>query len=762
EEYIEYVSDEEEVETITTIGAKETIQGSTEHVTVVHQSETTVSQPAYNQTDRFTETTTTLISEPKTIKSSSWFRTLATGAGVAAVGALIQVDGVWKRTLNVLTKRKGHVDAVAPVSETSVVYYDDVDVYDSVLVEKSTGVTYITQLIYDTKINKYYVYYRYGETDYKIDGPHDTVESAKSAFQITYKEKFGLEWETRETTVSEQWSYEFRTYETYEVVEEIEEIVEEEEAQVIIAHERSIHVDETSVHTDVTTVTTENEVVLETVHEDVVVVDDKVESKETVVTKTEEEHIKVDVSIEEVVKEVGVVEEVEQVTKKHTTTVETGVIAQPAVTKNTSWFRHAATGVAASGALSKVDGVWKRTVEIVNTRKAHVDEVAPVAKTSVVYYDETDVYDSVLVEKSTGITYITQLIFDTKVNKYYVYYRWGETDYKLDGPHETIESAKSAFQVTYKEKFGLEWSTRETTVSEYYTYKVKTYETYEEIEYIEEIVEEEEAQVIIARENILVEEQQETTKETVIVHEDVKAVKPAVSQGSSWFKKTIAIGAGVTAVGVGAVVAGAVVAGSAAKHGAEHVASGAHHVASGAGSAASGALEKVDGVWKRTVQVLTTRKAHVDKVAPIAETSYVYYDEDVYDSVLVEKSTGVTYITQLLYDESVKKYYVYIRWGETDYKLDGPHETVESAKVAFKTTYQERFGLQWETRETTVSEQWTYEVKTYEVFEEIEYVEEVYEEEEAQIILKREQEIIVSEDVVVSEETTTTTTTEEV
>ncbi|KAG0333710.1 hypothetical protein BG005_005070, partial [Podila minutissima] len=269
----------------------------------------------------------------------------------------------------------------------------------------------------------------------------------------------------------------------------------------------------------------------------------------------------------------------------------------------------------------------------------------------------------------------------------------------------TVESAKEAFQITYKEKFGLEWTTRETTVSEYYTYEVKTYETYEEIEYIEEIVEEEEAQIIIAREKVLVEEQQkETTKETVIVHEDVKAIKPAVSQGSSWFKKAIAIGAGVTAVGVGAVVAGAVVAGSAAKHGAEHIASGAHQVASGAGSATSGALEKVDGVWKRTVQVLTTRKAHVDKVAPIAETSCVYYDDEVYDSVLVEKSTGVTYITQLLYDESIKKYYVYIRWGESDYKLDGPHETVESAKVAFKTTYQERFGLEWETRETTVSE----------------------------------------------------------
>ncbi|KAG0074108.1 hypothetical protein BGZ93_004583, partial [Podila epicladia] len=156
---------------------------------------------------------------------------------------------------------------------------------------------------------------------------------------------------------------------------------------------------------------------------------------------------------------------------------------------------------------------------------------------------------------------------------------------------------------------------------------------------------------------------------------------------------------------------------------------------------------KVDGVWKRTVQVLTTRKAHVDTVAPIAETSYVYYDDEVYDSVLTEKSTGVTYVTQLLYDTKVQKYYVYYRYGETDYKLDGPHETVESAKAAFKTTYQEKFGLEWSTRETTVSEYYTYEVQTYETFEEVEYVEEIVEEAEAEIIIKREQEIIVSEDV---------------
>ncbi|KAF8964998.1 hypothetical protein BGZ52_011687, partial [Haplosporangium bisporale] len=248
--------------------------------------------------------------------------------------------------------------------------------------------------------------------------------AAKSAFQVTYHEKFGLEWSTRETTVSEQWTYEVRTYETYEYVEEIEEIFEEEEAQVIIQHERQIHVDENTVKTDVTTVTSQNELVLETVQEDVVVVDEQVQSQETVITKTEEEQVKVDVSIEEVVKQVEVVDEVEHVTKNHTTTVETGVIAQPAVTKNNSWFRKFAVGAtavasgagaAASGALTQVDGVWKRTVEVLTTRKARVDEVAPISKTSVVYYDETDVYDSVLIEKSTGVTYVTQLIYDTKI-----------------------------------------------------------------------------------------------------------------------------------------------------------------------------------------------------------------------------------------------------------------------------------------------------------------------------------------------------------
>ena len=279
------------------------------------------------------------------------------------------------------------------------------------------------------------------------------------------------------------------------------------------------------------------------------------------------------------------------------------------------------------------------------------------------------------------------------------------------------------------------------TFTERFTYEVKTYETFETVEEVEEIVEETEAVAIIAREqevvtkdevittetttttttttegetvlehvqkdvivdkkvevdvdvsvDVDVEVEKKEAKEVIITKETGVVAKPAAPKGTSWFRKiatatgAAVVGAGAVAVGAGALAVGAV-----------------HDAASGAGHAAHGALEKVDGVWKRTVQVLTTRKAHVDTVAPIAKTSYVYYDDEVYDAVLVEKSTGVTHVTQLLYDTTTSKYYVYYRWSETDYKLDGPHETVESAKAAFQVTYRDNFGVQWEERETAVS-----------------------------------------------------------
>ncbi|KAF9272375.1 hypothetical protein BGZ68_002454 [Mortierella alpina] len=351
-------------------------------------------------------------------------------------------------------------------------------------------------------------------------------------------------------------------------------------------------------------------------------------------------------------------------------------IPKLAINEGTFWSHERALGIPARriayGALHRVSGGWGRTVRDAVTCKAHVDYVCPIIETSYVYHDD-EVYDSVLTEKSTSITYVTQLIFDSETRAYYAYCRWGETDYKLDGPYGTIESAKEAFQISYKEKFDIEWTERETTVSDKWTYEIQTYEPFEEIEEAEEIVEGSEVERIIAREN------------------ELRARK----------KRS------------GAVV----------KY------------------AGHGGLEKVDGVWKRTIQVLTTRKAYVDHVCPIAKTSYVYYDDEVYDSVLVEKSTGITYVTQLIFNCETKVYYVYFRWGETDYKMDGPYETSESAKEAFQISYKEKFDVEWVERETTANEKWTYEVKTYETFEEIEEVEEIVEETEAEIINAHKNEI---------------------
>ncbi|KAF9995996.1 hypothetical protein BGZ79_010270, partial [Entomortierella chlamydospora] len=68
-----------------------------------------------------------------------------------------------------------------------------------------------------------------------------TIEAAKDAFQLTYKEKFAVEWTERETAVSDRYIYETKTYETFEEVEEVEEVVDENKAQEIISEqERSI------------------------------------------------------------------------------------------------------------------------------------------------------------------------------------------------------------------------------------------------------------------------------------------------------------------------------------------------------------------------------------------------------------------------------------------------------------------------------------------------------------------------------------------
>ncbi|KAG0351182.1 hypothetical protein BGX24_007920, partial [Mortierella sp. AD032] len=168
-----------------------------------------------------------------------------------------------------------------------------------------------------------------------------TVESAKAAFQVTYHEQFGVQWQERETTVSERFTYEVKTYETFETVDVVEEVVDEKTAAVILSRQEEVIVDGETIQTETTTSTT--------------------------ITHEEE-------SVAEVAYEVEVVNG-EEITKVITTKKETGVVSKPAVTKGTSWFRQLATGAGAlaTGALTQIDGGWKRTVQVLTTRKAHVD-----------------------------------------------------------------------------------------------------------------------------------------------------------------------------------------------------------------------------------------------------------------------------------------------------------------------------------------------------------------------------------------------------
>ncbi|KAF9424468.1 hypothetical protein BGZ76_003512, partial [Entomortierella beljakovae] len=663
----------------------------------------------------------------------------------------------------------------------------------------NTGVTSTTQLLYNTETKVYYVYYRYGD-EVTVSEGYETIEAAKDAYQVNYKEKFDVEWTDRETTVSEKWTYEVKTYETFEETVEYDEVIEESEALAIVEREEVV-VKEPVIQVETSSVVVEEDVVVEETQKTVVEVEEKTIVKDTVVAAVEEEIIVKDTVVtaveeETIVKETVVtaveeetiveatVEEVVETTAVTDVTeeviVEKDTVTVPAAPKGPSWFSRAAgaVGSAASsaahgvgsateavaitaavgvgaavvgtgalvygaghlahGAVEKVDGVWKHTVQKLSARKAHVDEKCPIAKTAYVYYDD-DVYDAVLTDKNTGITSTTQLLYNTETKVYYVYYRYGDEVTVSEG-YETVEAAKDAYQVTYKEKFDVDWTQRETAKSERWTYEVKTYETFEEVEEVEEVIDEGSSAAIITREQE-VETTTTTTTTTTTQEQEIIVEEPKVTEGEV-ITKVI-----TTTQETGVVAQPAV----------SKETSWFRRLASGAGAAASGALKQVDGVWKRTAEVLTTRKAHVDEICPIAKTAYVYYDEDVYDSVLVEKNTGLTHHMQLLYDNDAKAYFVYNRWGEKEVKLNGPYETIEAAKASFLIIYKEWFGIEWNQRETTVSERWTYEVKTYETFEETEIIEETVEDYEVSEIIAKEREIIVDEQTVSTQQSISST-----
>ncbi|KAG0250546.1 hypothetical protein BGZ95_007159, partial [Linnemannia exigua] len=265
-----------------------------------------------------------------------------------------QVGGTTTTTSHTATSSpKPLVDVACPIADQVSVFYDD-EIYTTTLTQQSTGVIYVTQLLYNYVTKTYYVYLRWGDNEHSLDGPYETVEIAKQHYKKQYNETFGVSWEQRNITTNSQWSI---VHQTFEVTEEYQDVFSDEEQE----------------HEVIDTVTV--------VHKDTET------SRET----TDREHVQVISTIDTTVADLATKDTTITTETRHTTVA----LEQPTVSKGTSWLRKIATGagVVAAGALTKVDGVWKRNVKVLTTKKANVDTVAPIAKTSYVYYDD-EVYDA--------------------------------------------------------------------------------------------------------------------------------------------------------------------------------------------------------------------------------------------------------------------------------------------------------------------------------------------------------------------------------
>jgi hypothetical protein len=95
----------------------------------------------------------------------------------------------------------------------------------------------------------------------------------------------------------------------------------------------------------------------------------------------------------------------------------------------------------------------------------------------------------------------------------------------------------------------------------------------------------------------------------------------------------------------------------------------------------------------------------VDTICPIADVQ-VYRDQEIYHAAHIQRSTGVVYVSQILHSYATKTFYVYLRWGESQYMLNGPFDTVEQAKSIFTTKYRETFGVSWEERTIVTNSKW--------------------------------------------------------
>ncbi|KAF9195071.1 hypothetical protein BGZ50_005292, partial [Haplosporangium sp. Z 11] len=222
-------------------------------------------------------------------------------------------------TRTITTSNKTLIDSICPIADQVDVYYDS-EMYHTVFTKQSTNVTYTIQLLYNRVTKTYYVYLRSGESDYTLDGPYESVETAKTNFKTKYADTVGFTWDEKKTITNTQRTFGF-SEEYHNVLSD-----EEDETQQI-----------SKVYKDAKTSSDKEKVIVSQI-------------------------VQVNVDSHTIN---------EAQTSKETTN--TALVArQSAVNEGNSWFRKALTG-AASEALTKVDGVWKRTVQILTTRKAKVD-----------------------------------------------------------------------------------------------------------------------------------------------------------------------------------------------------------------------------------------------------------------------------------------------------------------------------------------------------------------------------------------------------
>ncbi|KAF9397497.1 hypothetical protein BGX21_008801 [Mortierella sp. AD011] len=125
----------------------------------------------------------------------------------------VKGGGVFEPAMHksVATIDRPSVDELCPLRKTSQVYCDG-DIYSAVLTDILRNVTCVIQLLYCNEARAYYIYYRYGESDCHLDGILMDSASAKLAFNVTYKDIFGVEWSERETAYSEHWKYEATSF----------------------------------------------------------------------------------------------------------------------------------------------------------------------------------------------------------------------------------------------------------------------------------------------------------------------------------------------------------------------------------------------------------------------------------------------------------------------------------------------------------------------------------------------------------------------